>query len=129
MIWRDNVRWAIHQDDDPKKFMTVDAGEYALAIPDYSHQAREAVALVSDRDSISSAGSQTKSGTAVRKTIMKLSGNVRWLAGLVFEQDLPDGGRSFEFMPHYDIVLTTPEHAVPPPNKGRHQQSSQRGAY
>ena len=117
MVWRENVRWAIHKEDDPKKFLTVDSGEYALAIPDYSHQAREINAqLVSDRDSISSSGSQ-KSGTAVRKTVMKLSGNVRWLTGLVFERDLEDGGRSFEFKPHYDITLSTPEKAKAPPGE------------
>lgn len=120
MVWRDNVRWSIHKDDDPKKFMTVDAGEYALAIPDYSHQAREYSAQVlSDRDSISSAGSQ-KSGTSVRKTIMKLSGNVRWLAGLMFERDVEGGGRSFDFRPHYDITLTTPEQAKASGNQVRY---------
>ena len=118
MVWRDNVCWALHKDDDPRKFMTVDSGEYALAIPDYSHQAREAVAIASDRDSISSSGSQ-KPGTSVRKTVMKLSGKVRWLAGLVFERDLADGKRSFEFRPHYDITLTTPEHAKAPPGQVR----------
>ncbi|KAK4694226.1 hypothetical protein P7C71_g3322, partial [Lecanoromycetidae sp. Uapishka_2] len=41
MCWRNNVRWAIHQSDDPKSFMTVDSDDYVLAIPDYSHQARE----------------------------------------------------------------------------------------
>ena len=117
MVWREDVRWAIHREDDPRKFLTVDSGEYALAIPDYSHQAREAVAqVVSDRDSISSSGS-SKTGTAVRKTVMKLSGNVRWLAGLVFERNLEGGGRSFEFRPHYDITLTTPERAKAPPGQ------------
>lgn len=112
MVWRDNVRWAIHREDDPKMFMTVDAGEYALAIPDYSHQAREVSSqATSDRDSISSSGSHHKTGTHVKKTIMKLSGDVRWLAGLVFERDTHDGGRSFDFRPHYDLTLTTPDRA------------------
>ena len=112
MVWRENVRWALNREEDPKKFMTVDSGEYALAIPDYSHQAREASSRVmSDRDSISSSGSHNKTGMAVRKTIMKLSGDVRWLAGLVFERNLEDGGRSFEFHPHYNVTMTTPNRA------------------
>ena len=115
MVWRENVRWSIHREDDPKKLMTVNAGEYALAIPDYSHQARETTTnTMSDRDSISSSGSQNKTGVAVRKTIMKLSGDVRWLAGLVFERNLDGGGRSFDFRPHYDMTMTTPNRAKAP---------------
>lgn len=60
-----------------------------------------------------------------KKVIMKLSGNVRWLAGLVFERDLTEDGRSFDFIPHYNVTLTTPEQAknsdgkvchMPPPS-------------
>ena len=109
MVWRKDVRWNIHQDNDPKKFMTVDSGEYVLAIPDFSHQAREYLATSSsDTDSISSAGSD-KNSAHFKKTIMKLSGDVRWLAGLVFQRNLQDSGRSFDFKPHYEITLRTPE--------------------
>ena len=115
MVWRENVRWSINRDDDPRKLMTVDAGEYALAIPDYSHQAREInTNTMSDRDSISSSGSQNKAGIAVRKTIMKLSGEVRWLAGLMFERNVDGGGRSFDFKPHYEVTMTTPDRAKAP---------------
>ncbi|KAL8852533.1 MAG: hypothetical protein Q9221_002529 [Calogaya cf. arnoldii] len=112
MCWRNGVRWDIHRDDDPKKFMSVTSGEYVLAIPDYSHQARENSARNStDRDSISSSSSY-KNGAMFKKVIMKLSGNVRWLAGLVFERDIEGNGRSFDFMPHYDVALTTPDRAI-----------------
>ena len=40
MCWRNDVQWSIHQGDDPRQFMTVRSGEYVLAIPDYSHEAR-----------------------------------------------------------------------------------------
>lgn len=110
MCWRNGVRWDIHQDDDPKQFMTVTSGEYVLAIPDYSHQARENARTTADIESVSSRGSY-RSGAMFKKVIMKLSGNVRWLAGLVFERDLRDHGRSFGFVPHYDVKLTTPERA------------------
>ncbi|KAG9724667.1 hypothetical protein KCU73_g13371, partial [Aureobasidium melanogenum] len=40
MVWRNQVRWRIAQDDDPRKFMTVDSGDYVLAIPDYNYYAR-----------------------------------------------------------------------------------------
>lgn len=111
MCWRNNVRWGIHQDDDPKKFMTVKSGEYVLAIPDYSHQARETISSTGqDSESISSTSSY-KNGAMFKKVIMKLSGNVRWMAGIVFERDLDQGGRSFQFVPHYNVVLRTRERA------------------
>lgn len=111
MCWRNNVRWGIHQDDDPKKFMTVKSGEYVLAIPDYSHQARETIpSTTQDSESISSTSSY-KNGALFKKVIMKLSGNVRWMAGIVFERDLDQGGRSFQFVPHYKVILRTRERA------------------
>ena len=122
MCWRNNVRWSIHKDDDPKKFMTVDSDDYVLAIPDYSHQAREiSSALNRDelRSSDSSSTSSKRNTTMFKKVVMKLSGNVQWLAGLVFERDLAEGGRSFEFTPHYDITLKTPQHANTPPGQVR----------
>ena len=113
MCWRNNVRWGIHQSDDPKKFMTVDSDDYVLAIPDYSHQARES-STISGRDDDSSSTTSNKNTTIFKKVIMKLSGNVRWLAGLVFERDLDQGGRSFDLKPHYEVALRTPEHAKAP---------------
>jgi len=115
MVWRRDVRWGLHREDDPKKFMTVDAGEYVLAIPDFSHQARESTSVHGrDSDSISSSSS-AKNSVTFKKVVMKLSGDVQWLAGLVFERNSDKGGRSFEFARHYDVTLRTPEHAKPPP--------------
>lgn len=111
MCFRNNVRWTIRQDDDPKKFMSVSSGEYVLAIPDYSHQARKNSRGVDpDTESISSTGSNNNNAI-FKKVIMKLSGSVRWLAGLVFERDLDEGGRSFNFLPHYGVAFKTPNHA------------------
>ncbi len=109
MCWRDNVQWAIHTTDDPKKFMTVQSGEYVLAIPDYSHQARHSAKQSKDEDSVSS-GSSQKNAAVFKKVIMKLSGKVQWLAGLVFERDPEDGKRSFVFKPHYNVVLRNPRY-------------------
>lgn len=117
MCWRNNVRWEIHRNDDPKKFMSVTSGEYILAIPDYSHEARSSKASSGhDSESLSSIGS-SRTGAMFKKVIMKLSGNVQWLAGLVLERDTEGGGRSFAFTPHYDVVLTTPERAQAPHNE------------
>lgn len=123
MCWRDNVRWNIRQDDDPKKFMAVSSGEYVLAIPDYSHEARRAThdpnedsSSMSSTASVLSSGSQ-KSNAMFKKVVMKLSGKVRWLAGLVFERNLDSGGRSFGFIPHYEVALKTPGAAKAPPGQ------------
>ena len=110
MCWRNNVRWEIHEDDDPRKFMTVTSGEYVLAIPDYSHQARQTNDTSNDSESPSS-GSSVKNTAMFKKVIMKLSGNVRWMAGLVFERNVDGGGRSFQFVPHYEVTLKNPQHA------------------
>jgi hypothetical protein len=111
MCFRHNVKWDIHQEDDPKKFMTVSCGDYILAIPDYSSQARESNRdqAVQENQSITSRHSQHNA--IFKKVIMKLSGNVRWLAGLVFERNDDNGGRSFEFIPHYKVTLKTPSYA------------------
>jgi hypothetical protein len=81
------VRWNICREADPRKFMTVDSGEYILAIPDFSHQARGMAKQTRDSDSISSHDSY-KRGASFKKVVMKLSGNVQWLAGLMFERNL-----------------------------------------
>lgn len=117
MCWRNDVRWRIGQDEEPRKFMTVDSGEYILAIPDYSRQARQSMDVAaSDSDTLSSA-STSRRGAYFKKVIMKLTGNVQWLGGLVFERNVDGGGRSFEFIPHYDVVLKTPQFAKPPDGK------------
>ena len=84
--------------------MTVNSGEYVLAIPDYRHHDRHSAERVNDEDSLSS-GSTQKNAAAFKKVIMKLSGNVQWLAGLVFERNSGGNKRSFEFEPHYNVVL------------------------
>ena len=111
MCWRNNVRWGIHQGDDPKKFMEVSSGEYVLAIPDYSHQARNSTDIAHQNDDSSSSSSGSKNRAIFKKVIMKLSGNVRWLAGLVFERNLDKGGRSFGFIPHYEVTMKNPKFA------------------
>ncbi|KAH6603510.1 hypothetical protein Trco_008285 [Trichoderma cornu-damae] len=113
MCWRNDIRWNINAEDNPKKFMTVDSGEYVLAIPDYSMQVREAARLLDDDES-RLADDRVGSGPArFKKVVMKLSGRVQWLAGLIFERAIEDGRRSFDFKPHYEVVLKNPLFAKP----------------
>ncbi|PKS13276.1 hypothetical protein jhhlp_000047 [Lomentospora prolificans] len=110
MCWRHDVRLALNAKDDPKKFMTVDSGEYVLAVPDYSHEVREEARR---RNLYHGPGGDdmTKSSAAFKKVAMKLSGEVQWMIGLVFERAIEKGKRSFDFRPHYDIVLKSPLYA------------------
>ncbi|KAL9092775.1 MAG: hypothetical protein Q9159_000673 [Coniocarpon cinnabarinum] len=110
MIWRNNVIWNIHQEDDPCKFMTVDSGDYVLAIPDFKHFARQSPELVAGQAAGGSSFSSQRDRSYLTKVIMKLSGRVRWQAGLVFERDNPSGNRAFDFIPHYDVTLKNPSH-------------------
>ncbi|KAK4137233.1 hypothetical protein BT67DRAFT_370717 [Trichocladium antarcticum] len=110
MCWRNDVRWNIHADDDPKRFMTVDSGEYVLAVPDYSHQVRETRRQHGEDESIASNDSQ-RTGAVFKKVVMKLSGKVQVLAGLVFERAIERGTRSFDSIPHYEVVLKSPQDA------------------
>ncbi|KAJ2985531.1 hypothetical protein NUW58_g5477 [Xylaria curta] len=110
MCWRNNVKWNVHTEDDPKKFMTVDSGEYVLAVPDFSSYVREEARSMREDESITS-DSSYKTGVAFKKVIMKLSGNVQWMAGLVFERAIVDGKRDFSFKPHYDVILKAPMYA------------------
>ncbi|KAI9816735.1 MAG: hypothetical protein M1826_001733 [Phylliscum demangeonii] len=110
MCWRNEVRWQICQDEDPRRFMTVNSGEYILAVPDYTHQARQTIHTAENVDTASTT-SVNKSGVLFKKVIMKLTGNVQWQAGLVFERNVEGGGRSFDFAPHYDVVIKTPAFA------------------
>ncbi|KAJ5042922.1 uncharacterized protein L3040_004313 [Drepanopeziza brunnea f. sp. 'multigermtubi'] len=117
MCWRNDVRWNICREEDPRKFMTVDSGEYILAIPDFSHQARSMSKNVLDSDSVTSVDS-FKRGAAFKKVIMKLSGNVQWQTGLTFERNLQeDGKRSFDFEPHYNVILKEPQFAKGSPGQ------------
>lgn len=113
MCWRNDVRWNINAEDDPKRFMTVDSGEYILAVPDFSHQVREVSRRQEGEGPLLMTEDTSRPGAVFKKVVMKLSGKVQWMAGLVFERAIMDGVRSFEFKPHYEIVLKNPQFAKP----------------
>ena len=107
MCFREDVKWDIHQDDDPKKFMTVSCNEYILAVPDYSSHARQHPEGTNGEAENNNSGQQVPN-TLFKKIVMKLSGHVRWLAGLVFERDCLADHRSFNFKPHFNVIFKRP---------------------
>ncbi|KAF7557332.1 hypothetical protein G7046_g6077 [Stylonectria norvegica] len=112
MCFRNDVKWAINAEDDPKRFVTIDSGEYVLAVPDYSHEVRTAARLQHDADGHST-DDAFKSGATFKKVVMKLSGKVQWVAGILFERSIVEGKRSFDFTPHYEVALKNPHFAKP----------------
>jgi hypothetical protein len=122
MCWRGNVQWSMGRDHEPQKFMKVEGDEFILAIPSFNVQSEGL-----ERPPVTG-GSGTPSyaedaSARFKKVVMKLSGRLRFLIGLAFEQDL--GGsddwkerkRSFDFIPHYAVTLRSPEHCVAPPGE------------
>ena len=107
MCFRSNVQWSAHQDDDPTRFMIVDCDEYVLAIPDYSRQARQSLGEMQSKGAVIPTTLKHHHPAVFKKVIMKLSGRVRWIAGIVFEREDSSGGRSFDFAPHYEVALRT----------------------
>jgi hypothetical protein len=118
MCWQNDVQLSIAEDEDPRNFMIVKSGSYVLAIPDLSHYARhETDAEAARRPETASSVSSRRQLAVFKKTVMKLNGNVRWVAGLVFERNLESDGRSFNFIPHYKVTLKNPKYAKPSDGK------------
>ncbi|OSS52136.1 hypothetical protein B5807_03109 [Epicoccum nigrum] len=113
MCWQNDVKLTLAEDEDPRNFMVVKSGSYVLAIPDLSHYARHDTNAETSRPETASSLSSNRQLAVFKKTIMKLNGNVRWGVGLVFERELDSGGRSFDFIPHYNIALKNPKYAKP----------------
>ncbi|KAF2727202.1 hypothetical protein EJ04DRAFT_145178 [Polyplosphaeria fusca] len=112
MCWQNDVHLSIAEDNDPKNFMIVDSGSYVLAIPDLSHYARQEAEVESTGHTETSSSITSYKHLAIfKKTVMKLNGNVRWVSGLVFERNVDEGDRSFDFIPHYNVVLKNPKYA------------------
>ncbi|KAI9369326.1 mitochondrial protein from FMP27-domain-containing protein [Aspergillus egyptiacus] len=113
MCWRKDVQWNIHTSNNPMEFMSVTSGEYVLAVPDYSHEARYLAEVTAEDSETASMSSDLRNAAQFKKVIMKLSGDVKWAAGLVFERDISESERSTEFRPHYDVILKNPAHIAP----------------
>jgi hypothetical protein len=126
MCWRGDVQWDLGRDEDPRKFIKVDSEEYLLAVPDFTNCVTEDVDIggLPDTKSINSTNSY-ENIAQFKKVIMKLSGRVRWLVGLMFEQEISSEEdwkqrkRSFEFIPHYKVTLKSPQYAKAPPGQVR----------
>ncbi|KAK7202610.1 golgi-body localization protein domain-containing protein [Myxozyma melibiosi] len=113
MCWENNVTFDINPTGNQQDFMVVDSEQFLLAVPDFNYYVRQlnsAQELV--EDSLST-HSDYQTHSRFNKVVMKLSGNVRWKAGLLFERDQADGTRAFESVPHYTVQLRRPDSVDP----------------
>lgn len=133
-VFRGNVRWNIGVDTDSRKLMEVMCDEYMLAISDFS---RREAGIVTPHKKVEH--DQQKSKTSLhhyhlsrkelsfQKILMKLTGDVRWTAGLAFERHCEDSGcsgcegnkncRIWDFAPHWHVKMRIPKHSVLPGGK------------
>lgn len=110
MCWKNNVQLLVNADDNPQEFMVVTSNDYVLAIPDFSFQKREYLARSVNKTGGLGTASNFKDATVFQKVIMKLGGRVKWTAGMLFERMNDNStGRTFKFIPHYEVVLSNPE--------------------
>lgn len=123
MCWRKDVKWDIHTSDNPMEFMSVTSGEYVLAVPDYNNEARYAAEVTSQDPDSTSTSSDIRNSAHFKKVVMKLSGDVKWVAGLVFERNLNEIIRSSQFRPHYEVVLQNPKFVDPSQREVRHNNT------
>ena len=114
--------WKIATEATTKDLSHVDSDEFILAIPDFTRERIDADDFTDHENSFSSSRVMPYSRTRnaiFRKVIMKLNGGVRWVAGLVFERKCPPNCtkcegrgscRMFDFIPHYNVHLKTPQY-------------------
>ncbi|CAN6596682.1 hypothetical protein TRVA0_001S03136 [Trichomonascus vanleenenianus] len=110
MGWRNNVVLRVNHDDNPKELLIVDSEEYIMAVPNYAVSEQDYLKKECDfRHALMSVPSFQEVGS-FSKVIMKLSGKVQWVMGLLFEMDKPGSmERTSDFKPHYEVQLTKPQ--------------------
>lgn len=110
MCWENNVTLDINPNEKQQDFMVVDSENFLLAVPDFSYYVRQLNAPHERAgDSLSTFSDSQSSNARFHKIIMKLSGNLRWKAGLLFERETEGGQRTFESVPHYTVQLKRPD--------------------
>lgn len=130
-VFRGNVRWEIGVHPDSRRLIEVKCEEYMLAIPDFSRRS-------TNQDEPRSqpkidAGNKSyplhhyhlsRKEISFQKILMKLTGDVHWIAGLAFERhcDTQDCEhcksnnecRIWDFKNHWDVKMRIPKYSILP---------------
>ncbi|CCG82056.1 Putative uncharacterized protein [Taphrina deformans PYCC 5710] len=128
-VFRGNVKWSIGVCHDSRKLMEVVCDEYMLAISDFSRR-------TSSLEAPRTKGSEklfkhtlyrhhlSRKEIHFQKILMKLTGDVRWTAGLAFERHCEENEcgkcdgkmkcRIWNFEPHWLVKMRIPEYSILP---------------
>lgn len=116
--WKNNVSLKINPNEEWKDLITLDSDDFLLAVPNYSVAEKRSWSLFYDELNVP--GAETESDTKkYLKKVMQLASDerVQWRLGLLFERNkhettnLSDKEeRVDKFIPHYDVVVTGPDH-------------------
>ncbi|BFZ54128.1 Protein SABRE [Savitreella phatthalungensis] len=129
-VFRGNVHWNIGVAPDSRKLMEVTCDEYMLAIADFGGRQAAVDRTATDEDLAALAREHGlhhyhlhRKEVHFQKILMKLTGDVRWTAGLAFERHCGEGCekcqgkqncRLWDFEPHWLVKLVIPKYAILP---------------
>lgn len=129
-VFRGNVKWNIGVAPDSRRLMEVTCDEYMLAISDFGGRQTAPAAADIDDDLLSISKLHGlhhyhlhRKEVHFQKILMKLTGDVRWTAGMAFERHCGEncdkcGGkkacREWDFEPHWLVKLVIPQYATSP---------------
>lgn len=114
--WKNNVQLKIDGMHSSKQLITLTSDDFLLAIPNYSVAEKRSWSLFYDEmnDAVPDIESESKK---YQKKVMRLSSDekVQWTLGLLFERNKSNSNnlsdheeRTDSFVPHYDVVVTSP---------------------
>lgn len=114
--WKNNVSLKINEHRDSKRLVTLDSDDFLLAVPNYSVAEKRSWSLFYDELNIPSSDVEADTKKYLKK-LMQLSSDerVQWTLGLLFERNKNESTnlsdkeeRVSSFVPHYDVVVTSP---------------------
>ena len=128
-VFRGDVRWQIGCSERPSQLIDVKCHEYMLAIPDFSRRTSDVDQPRAKPNAKAGEGPLhfyhlSRKEIAFQKILMKLTGDVHWVAGLTFERrcDIKSCShcknearcRLWTFKPHWEIKMRIPEYSILP---------------
>jgi len=114
--WKNNVSLRVNDTGDSRELVQLDSEDFVLGIPNYSMHERKSWSLFYDEfeDDLPDIDSESRK---FHKRVIKLTSSerVRWTIGMQFERNKDnsnilgeDQERVSDFMPHQDVVVTSP---------------------
>lgn len=106
--WRDEVRWKINPNDDPRSLFLVDSNSYELYVPHFASSEtlylRSSPAMRAFPQPL-----PTFSNADTEKVVFSFAQPTRWRLGMMFEKEGAGGTRDKDFRHHYEVELSMPK--------------------